>query len=127
MFVLGIGGLLILGLHGITIGGNTTAGNVCIYECSLFSCLGTMLWALSGCKVGILQWGPLTYIGKISYTMYLVHLGFICVFWYHLDDITIAFVAFVLTVAYASASWYLMERRLLGNAHRPRTPVPVSA
>jgi peptidoglycan/LPS O-acetylase OafA/YrhL len=117
--LLGIAGLVILDFCGITTGGNTRIGNSLILECTLFICLGVMLWALSGRSVRVLQWGPLTYVGKISYTMYLVHRGVLYLCAMRLTEHVAAVAGFVITVAYASASWYLMEKRLLVHQRRP--------
>lgn len=123
----GLGGLLILSRLGISTYGNTRLGNVLIYECALLSCLGIMLWALSGWKVGILCWRPMTYIGQISYTMYLVHLGILTLLSTRLSPVLTAVVGLVVTVLYASLSWYLFERRLLSRSGQIRQPAAVSS
>ncbi|MGH9520852.1 MAG: acyltransferase family protein [Terriglobales bacterium] len=109
--------LAVLGRLHITWTGNTRAGNVLIYEATLSICLGFLLYALSGWRVGWLCWPPLRYIGKISYTMYLVHLGILNLLEPRLHGLALAAVALAITVAYASVSWFLMERRLL--QHKP--------
>ncbi|MGA3049341.1 MAG: acyltransferase [Terracidiphilus sp.] len=122
----GVGGLLLLSHLGISTYGNTRLGNIWIYECALLCCLGIMLWALSGRCVQSLRWKPLTYIGQISYTMYLVHLGILTLLSPRLNPIAAGVVGFIVTVAYASASWYLMERRLLVHDRESTklTPMP---
>jgi peptidoglycan/LPS O-acetylase OafA/YrhL len=117
----GVAGLLILEHNGISTGMNTRTGNVWIYECTLFVSLGVMLWALSGRYVGALQWRPLTYIGKISYTMYLVHRGVLELCTTHLDKRAAAIAGLAITIGYASISWYLMERNLLVHDRKVKT------
>lgn len=127
MGLLGTGGLLLLSHLGISTYGNTRLGNVWIYECALLCCLGIMLWALCGRYVQTLRWRPLTYIGQISYTMYLVHLGILTLLSPILNPIAAAAVGFVVTVAYASASWYLIERWLLMHDRDPAKLATASA
>ncbi len=115
----GMGGLVILFHYGITTGGNTRIGNSLILECTLLISLGFMLWALSGRFVQGLQWGPLRYIGRISYTMYLVHRGVLYLCSTRFDQHVAAIIGFSITVAYASASWYLMEKPLLVHGRKP--------
>ena len=124
---LGLVGLAILGYFGYSTYGNTRIGNTFIYECSLFACFGFMLYALSGHRVGWLQTAPLRYIGRISYTMYLVHLGIIVLLTPYLHGLLRVLAAFSLTVIYASLSWFLMERRLLQHRHLVRAPLEAVA
>jgi peptidoglycan/LPS O-acetylase OafA/YrhL len=122
---LGLGGLTMIVHYRITTSGNTHIDNALIYECSLLVCSGVMLWAVSGRYVRLLQWGPLVYIGKISYTMYLVHVGVIELFSRWCSGITGVVAEFAITVAYASVSWYLIEKRLLGGDRRNVSAVGV--
>jgi len=122
----GIAGLGVLSRFGISTYGNTRAGNLLVYECTLFACLGVMLWALSGWKVGFLRWRPLTYIGQISYTMYLVHLGILTLIGSRLSPRLAAVAGLSITIAYASASWYLLEKRLLEHSSVGKPTVTVS-
>lgn len=56
---------------------------------------------------------PLVYLGTISYTLYLVH-AFVLVYAHRdgLEGVTLAAVAFAVTVAAASISWFALERPL---------------
>jgi peptidoglycan/LPS O-acetylase OafA/YrhL len=110
---IGIAGLGLLAWCDISTYDNTRVGNVFIYESTLFVCLGFMMYALSGHGVGWLRAKYLTYIGKISYSMYLVHLGVIVLLQEHFGRITAAALSLAITIAYASASWYLIEGPLL--------------
>ncbi len=123
---IGLVGLVALWHFGITTGGNTRIGNVMIYECTLLVCLGIMLWALSGYKVSVLCWKPLTYIGEISYTMYLIHFGVLILLASIVSQAMAGIVGFLVTVSYASISWFLLEKPLLGYSGCPTLVKPVS-
>jgi peptidoglycan/LPS O-acetylase OafA/YrhL len=110
---IGAAGLLLLSHFGVTTYGNTRTGNVLIYECTLLTCSGLILWALSGRYTWPLRWGALRYVGKISYSMYLIHLGAILLLGERLSPLAAAGAAFAVTLGYAVASWHLVERRLL--------------
>jgi len=114
----GLAGLLLLSRLGITTHGNTRAGNVLIFECTLLASTGVILWALSGLFTAPLQWRPLAYVGKISYSMYLIHLGVLLLLGSRLSPVPAAAVGLAITLAYATASWFLVERPLL----RPAVP-----
>lgn len=114
---IGTSALLLLSRLRITTYGNTRTGNVLIYECTLFACAGVIVWALSGRYVAPLRWTPLRYIGKLSYSMYLIHLGAILLIGERLSGSAAAAVAFAITLAYAIASWHLVEKRLLDTGH----------
>lgn len=96
---------------------NTRWSNFLIYECSLVICLGIFLWALSGWKVGILEWGPLKYIGRISYSMYLIHELAIDVMAPKFGTFTVrtALSALLITTTYAALSWYFMEKPIIAT------------
>src|SRR5664279_1779381 len=68
---IGLAGLSVLGHFSLSTYSNTRTGNVFIYECCLVVSLGVILYALAGRSVGWLQSKPMTYIGQISYSMYL--------------------------------------------------------
>ena len=110
---LGIAGIVVLARLQVSTFGNSRVGNIFIYESSLCICVGLMLYALSGWKVGWLCLKPLTYVGQISYSMYLVHLGVLGFTQSHFGQLTAAVTAFAITIAYASISWALMEGPLL--------------
>jgi len=124
---LGLIGLGLLAQFQISTDGNTRLGNVLIYESSLFICAGFMLYALAGKWVGWLRVKPLVYIGQISYTMYLIHLGVQTLMPASLPKLAAAALALAITIGYASLSWRLMESRLLGRRADKQLPRAVSA
>uniref|UniRef100_A0A7V5CTB0 Acyltransferase n=1 Tax=Acidobacterium capsulatum TaxID=33075 RepID=A0A7V5CTB0_9BACT len=113
--------LLWLGKHGYSTYGNTQLGNTFIYECTLLACFGVMMWALSGKFVGMLKWRPVVYIGRISYTIYLTHLLaiWVCSRLIHNHLLAVAAAA-SLVVAFASLSWFVMEKPLLEGGYQKK-------
>lgn len=128
----GLATLVLLGHFGISTYGNSRTGNVLIYEASLAACCGFVLYALSGWHVGWLRIGAIRYIGTISYTMYLVHVTALTLAsrWVP-QRIAHSLVALALTIAYASLSWFLLERPLLAkrstNGQTPLRSQPLGA
>lgn len=93
---------------------NTPVANVWIYELGLLGGTGLILWALSGRGVGVLKLRPMVYLGRISYTVYLIHLlALVVVREYVPGRVVSALVALGVTLLYGSASWWWMERPLL--------------
>jgi peptidoglycan/LPS O-acetylase OafA/YrhL len=111
----GYAGLRILAHSGMYLPTNTRTSNVLVFEASLVTSLGLMVYALGGRGVGWLKVRPLTYIGQISYSMYLVHIGIIVAVFTKFHGWIAGPIAFALTVAYAAISWSLMEKRLLNR------------
>jgi peptidoglycan/LPS O-acetylase OafA/YrhL len=118
--IAGYAALRVLLHYGIAMNSNTRMSNVLIYEASLVACLGVMLFALGGKGIGWLKMHPLTYIGRVSYSMYLVHMGVILMVFSKLHGWLGVLGSFVLTVAYAATLWVLLEKRLL--ARQPSAP-----
>lgn len=123
---LSLGGLLWLGAHGYTTEGNTQVGNTFIYCFTLWTCFGIMTWALSGRFVTVLKLRPVVYIGRISYTIYLTHLLalWICSRFIPNHPLAVAAAA-ILVIAFASLSWFVMEKPLLEGRLKP-TPASVA-
>ena len=102
---------------------NTRLSNLWIYELSLITCTGIILWALGGKGVAPLTLAPVRYLGRISYTVYLVHLTFLLVAASHLHGtINIAAAALAATLIYAATSWVFIERPLLTAKSVPLSP-----
>jgi peptidoglycan/LPS O-acetylase OafA/YrhL len=116
---IGLAGVLILTELGYVTHGNTRMGNVFIYEACMFIALGAMIFALGGRGVEWLRWRPITYIGQISYSMYLAQVGIIHFVSEKFHGMMAAAIALAITVAYAAISWSVMESQLLGG-ERPK-------
>ena len=105
---------------------NTPEANVVIYEMTLIASLGVVLWALSGRWVWMLTWGPVRYLGRISYSVYLIHLTALIALthWISNENRAVA-VAAAVSVVYAAISWHLVEKPIL--FWKPRSRVRVEA
>lgn len=123
LVILGLACFALLGRYHISTDGNTRVGNVLIYESSLFICSGFMLYALSGRHVGWLRVTPLMYIGRISYTMYLVHAGILILVEARFHGLFGVGLALALTICYAALSWRFIESRLLGRREMAARPL----
>jgi peptidoglycan/LPS O-acetylase OafA/YrhL len=119
LMLLGLVTLALLGHFGLSTYGNTRTGNVLVYEGALFLSLGFMLYALSGKYVAWLRFGPLRFIGLISYTMYLIHGGILALLSTRLHGVLLLLAGLLATVIYASISWYVLERPLLSTGKKP--------
>jgi peptidoglycan/LPS O-acetylase OafA/YrhL len=99
---------------------NTPISNFLTYEFSLVICLGLFLWALSGWRVGVLQLKVLQYIGRISYSLYLIHLTALIVCWKYFGfrSYTSAALASLIACVYAALSWRYLEQPIITSGHR---------
>ncbi len=107
--------LVVLGrLPGFSTIANTREANVWIYELCLLASVGIVAWALSGRYVGLLRWGPIVYLGRISYSIYLIHTLALWVVQDHVRNIFgSALLAGAITVGYAALSWRYFEEPIL--------------
>jgi peptidoglycan/LPS O-acetylase OafA/YrhL len=96
--------------------------NVWLYELSLIMYAGIVLWALSGRWAGILMLRPLVYVGKISYSFYLVHLTILTLVRNQLPHYSAA-VALAGSLLYAALSWRFLEWPIL-RAGKPERTAP---
>ncbi len=103
-----------LGRHGETTSVNTPLANFAVYECVLLLAAAALLLTLLGFGAPLLAAKPLTWIGRISYSMYLVHLGIIALLtprhW---------LLCLVATVAYAALLWFALEAPILRAGRKP--------
>ncbi|WP_323119782.1 acyltransferase family protein [Burkholderia alba] len=101
---------------------NTPLSNAALYSVSLLLCTSLVVIALRGRGMvqRVLTHPALVYIGTVSYTIYLIHLSVLYALWpLHLNRYLSAALAFAITLACASATWYGFERRLTRGAARP--------
>ncbi|WP_213302504.1 acyltransferase family protein [Paraburkholderia sacchari] len=104
---------------------NTPLSNALLYSVSLVLCTSTVVFALQskGFIKRLLCNPVLVYIGTISYTIYLIHLTILYAVWpLHYSRLASAAIALALTLAYASASWFLLEKRLTRGPSRRQLP-----
>jgi peptidoglycan/LPS O-acetylase OafA/YrhL len=118
--------LLLLGLSRYPVfrtKNNTPIGNAVIYELTLAIAVGFLVWSLGprGLLRRMLESAIARTLGIISYTFYLVHAAMLTLgdAW-HLNTLTTAALALALSLVYAIASWYAMERWLI---HGPPLPL----
>ncbi|WP_296653458.1 acyltransferase [Paraburkholderia sp.] len=106
---------------------NTPLSNAMLYSVSLVLCTSFVVVALQskGIVRRALSNPVLVYLGTISYTIYLIHLTFLYAVWRlgH-GRVESAVIALALTLVYASASWFLFEKRLTRGPRAAHTTQP---
>jgi peptidoglycan/LPS O-acetylase OafA/YrhL len=105
--------IMVMQRHGYTTYGNTRLGNLVIYEATLGIVVSIFLSVLIGFGSQALSSFPLIWLGRISYTFYLVHLVAL-----HLLPQVHALLALATSVMYATISWLFIEKPIL-NSGRP--------
>lgn len=91
------------------------------YSLSLIGSTALLAWALAGRGLfyRLLTLRPMRYIGQISYMMYLVHqMVELLLIRHHVPRKYTLFPTLAITIAFASISWFLMERPLINFAAR---------
>jgi peptidoglycan/LPS O-acetylase OafA/YrhL len=96
--------------------------SVWLFELTLGISTGLMVWALSGRYTAVLRSGVMRWLGRISYTLYLVHLlakvfaerwvGSIG------KGLLVGPVTFLLAAGFSELSWRLLEQPLLHGGNR---------
>ena len=106
----------------------TVRSHVVTFGVALTAATGAFLWGLGGRYVGILETRPLQFLGRISYTFYLFHRGALFFFQQYFENrLTVAGLGMAATLAYATASWFLVERPILNKGSRRVARVEVAA
>ena len=115
-----LGALLVLSRQpGFSVTANTRFGNAWIYEMTLMASTGAVLWALSGRGVGVLAWRPVRALGRISYSVYLIHTTVLIVLQRYLAGRwLVAGLTFGISLLYAAASWRYLEQPMLYGGDR---------
>lgn len=102
-------------------GGNVIFNNVILYTFTLSVAVGLLLWSLQGKGLfpAILRLPTLRFLGRISYSMYLVHVCFILLAGRWVSNRWAVFaVALLATFGYSTFSWFVLEKRLLQSRKR---------
>jgi peptidoglycan/LPS O-acetylase OafA/YrhL len=107
---------------------NTVRGNLFTYEIALCAATGAFLWALGGRFTGILNSAVFQFLGRISYTFYLIHLAaLLFVRQYIQSRGASAAVAFAIAVSYATLSWYFYEKPILAGGSQRAARLELAA
>ena len=127
---IGIYGLFVAGLMAVPLialsrfpwfrpNANTIASSVWLYEMILVAYTGVLFWALSGRAVQMLRLRPLMYMGRISYTFYLVQSAALVIARRHVHHYSVGdAIAFAAAMLYSILSWHFMERPILQAPRR---------
>lgn len=121
LFSVSLAALALMNYSGQGVHHNTRLGNSLGYTVVALMSTGLLLWASVG--RGVLYWflmlRPVRYIGTVSYMAYLIHRPMILIaiaimYHAHLSS-TLVFgaLAATLTLAFATLTWYTVERPLL--------------
>lgn len=100
---------------------NRPLSNAGLYSLTLVLSTSVVILALRrrGIVTRVLSHPVLVYLGTISYTIYLVHVTFIGLMWkFNYGKYSSALGALALTLAFATASWFLLEKRLVRGERR---------
>jgi peptidoglycan/LPS O-acetylase OafA/YrhL len=112
--------LLLSGLsafHSFRLNANSEFFNILAYSLIVAIFGGALIWALSmtqGIEYKAFTFGPLRYLGQISYTFYLYQVAIMDKISPHLHSrLTIAALTFALTGLFSAASWTILEAPIL--------------
>lgn len=108
-----------LSVHGFTTDSNTPIGNFGVYESTLAITASVFLMALIGIGKRLLISWPLVWLGRISYSIYLIHLTALYLVPNHKPVIS-AIIAATGSLIYATTMWFLVEKPILSGG-RTRT------
>lgn len=97
---------------------NTRWGNGLDYSLSLIGSTALLVWALAGRGLlyRVLTFKPMRYIGQISYMIYLVHQMIEAFLVRYMPKRDTLLPTLAITIAFASVSWYMLERPLINFA-----------
>jgi peptidoglycan/LPS O-acetylase OafA/YrhL len=115
-------------LGGFSTVDGTWKSNLFTYEIALCAATGAFLWAVGGRYTGILETRVFQFLGRISYTFYLIHESALEYFErYTKSHGTIAGLALVATIGYAAVSWYWIEKPILAGGSRKAAALELAA
>ncbi|MFL6353927.1 MAG: acyltransferase family protein [Bryobacteraceae bacterium] len=106
-------------------GSNVGFNHVVLYSLTLLVAVGLLLWSLQevGWFPAMLRWPVLRFIGRISYSMYLVHVCFIILAAQRFSNRWVVFtISFAATLVYSTISWFVLEKPLLSRTAPQSSP-----
>lgn len=109
--------ILLFARKGITVYQTSPLGEALLYECTLLLAAGVFVWSMLGVAKPVFEWAPLRWLATLSYTVYLCHLVFLNMMKQVVPTYAAIPLGLLCTFAYASASWFLIERPLLRQGH----------
>lgn len=122
LFFTGLVTALVLNGRGLTPTMGSRVGNTFLLEATLGITGGMFFLALLGVGQKFLSSWPLVKLGRISYSIYLFHLTAL-----YLAPKNNGFIAFAMSIAYATAMWFLVESPILSHGKKTRrTPQPAA-
>jgi peptidoglycan/LPS O-acetylase OafA/YrhL len=106
----------------------TWKSNIFTYEIALSAATGAFLWALGGQYVGILKTRLFQFLGRISYTFYLVFVSTLLFFGrYFQNRFAVAALGMATAITYATLSWYFIEKPILAHGSRKAAAIELGA
>lgn len=108
-----LSGLVVLGKYGISTDANTWDGNILIYACTLAIAVSFMVMALLGFGQSLLSSWPLVWLGRLSYSIYLIHRTIISRVFSEKHILVSITIAVSMSLAYAMVMWFLIEKPFL--------------
>ncbi len=114
LIALSVVALAALQHHGDTTTSNTALANFGVFEAVLVLVTAVLVLALLGFGRAFLSTWPMVWLGRISYSMYLVHLTM-----YRLLAPAHPLLAVLATIAYAVFLWFAVESPILRGGRKP--------
>jgi len=106
----------------------TLRGSVVTIEIALVAAAGTVIWALGGRFTGILTAAPMRWLGKISYSFYLIHMSCIMIAQKYIHSVWLAAAcAAAASIIYSALSWHFMESPILNAGNKKVAQIELSA
>jgi peptidoglycan/LPS O-acetylase OafA/YrhL len=109
---------------------NLPWGNALLYSGTLVLCVSIVILAMQsrGIVQKVLRHRVLVYIGTISYSVYLIHTAALsAVVGLHMYRLAAVGLALAITLAYASLSWFLLEKPMISRGRPALQPDAATA
>ncbi len=106
----GFGALLVLHHFGIRTSADTPLGNAVLYSLTVMIMSAALLLALTGFGKAVLSSWPLVWLGRISFSLYLIHLTAL-----RLAPRHNPWIALAASLAYSTVMWFVVEKPILAS------------